>query len=163
MGQEWGATSPFLYFTDMSEEIGILIAEGRRRDFLSANFARDENDLTRMSHPQEVGTFIRSKLDWDEIAEQDHARLLRLYRDGLKLRRELFGAVNPPRDQWTVEKRDNGVVINYRLENRSVAVFLHLDREAFPPPEGRVLLQSNAEIYAGPQVAAGPQTFVVEI
>ncbi|MEI9898440.1 MAG: hypothetical protein WDN28_32425 [Chthoniobacter sp.] len=31
MGQEWGASSPFLYFTDHHHELGKLVAEGRRR------------------------------------------------------------------------------------------------------------------------------------
>jgi maltooligosyltrehalose trehalohydrolase len=163
MGQEWGATSPFLYFTDMSEETGILIAEGRRKEFLASNFAKDENELTRMSHPQEVGTFIHSKLDWDEIAREEHQRLLRLYRDGLKLRRELFGAANPPRDQWTVEQQgDSGVVISYRLEGRTVHVGLSLDAAPVHPPGNKVLLRSNAETYAGPNTKPGPETVVTE-
>lgn len=33
MGQEWGATSPFLYFWDHNEQLGPLITEGRRREF----------------------------------------------------------------------------------------------------------------------------------
>jgi maltooligosyltrehalose trehalohydrolase len=163
MGQEWGATAPFLYFTDMSEETGILIAEGRRKEFLASNFAKDENELTRMSHPQEVGTFIRSKLDWDEIGREEHQRLLRLYRDGLKLRRELFGAANPPRDRWTVEQQGEcGVVVSYRLEGRTVHVGMSLDATPIRPPGNKVLLRSNAETYAGPDAKAGPETVVTE-
>ena len=162
MGQEWGATSPFLYFTDMSEELGILIAEGRRKDFLSSNFAKDENELTKMSHPQEVNTFVRSKLDWSEIEQPNHERLLRLYRDGLKLRRELFGTTNPPRDQWTVENHGNGLIIRYQLGKRNVTVILNLAREKAALPEGKVLLRSNAETYTGENVAPGPETIVIE-
>jgi maltooligosyltrehalose trehalohydrolase len=162
MGQEWGATAPFLYFTDMSEELGILVAEGRRKDFLSSNFAKDENELTKMSHPQEVNTFVRSKLDWMEIEEQDHRRLLQLYRDGLKLRREFFGATNPPRACWTVEKWGEGVLIRYRLEQRKFTVYLNLERKKATLPAGKILLRSNDEAYAGSQVAPGPETFVIE-
>jgi maltooligosyltrehalose trehalohydrolase len=162
MGQEWGATAPFLYFTDMSEETGILIAEGRRKEFLASNFAKDEGDLARMSHPQEVGTFVRSKLNWEEVNEEKHQRLLRLYRDGLKLRRELFGPRNPPRDTWTVDKHGNGVVIRYQLQGRAVSVFLNLDSKEMTPPAGKVILRSNAEIYAGPESKPAPETVVTE-
>jgi maltooligosyltrehalose trehalohydrolase len=33
MGQEWAATTPFLYFTDHPEELGRLVTEGRRNEF----------------------------------------------------------------------------------------------------------------------------------
>jgi maltooligosyltrehalose trehalohydrolase len=160
MGQEWGTSSPFLYFTDMSEELGILIAEGRRRDFLSSNFAKDENELTKMSHPQMIDTFLRSKLDWSELEEDEHQRLYRLYRDGLKLRRKLFGATNPPRDRWTVEKNgEKGVVIHYRLEGGNASVYLNLD-ERISASEGEVIMRSNSEEYAGKSVS-GPEVVVI--
>ncbi len=161
MGQEWGSSSPFLYFTDMSEELGILIAEGRRRDFLISNFAKDENELTKMSHPQEFATFQRSKLDWAELEEEEHQRMYRLYRDGLRLRREWFGAGNPPRDRWTVEKEgDDRVVIRYRLERGAISVWLHLRGEKNFPP-GSILMHSNAKEYSGAADPGGIETFVV--
>jgi maltooligosyltrehalose trehalohydrolase len=163
MGQEWGATSPFLYFTDMSEELGILIAEGRRRDFLSSNFAKDENELTKMSHPQEIGTFLRSKLHWSEIEQNDHHRLLRLYRDALKWRRELFPEGNPPRDQWKVEVHGASVVIRYHLPKRSFSLCLNLDAKQPPPAlEGAVLMRSNAESYSGQSSVEGIEAVLRE-
>ena len=33
MGQEWTASTPFLYFTDHNEALGRLVTEGRRREF----------------------------------------------------------------------------------------------------------------------------------
>jgi maltooligosyltrehalose trehalohydrolase len=163
MGQEWGATSPFLYFTDMSEELGIVIAEGRRKDFLSSNFAKDENELTKMSHPQEMDTFLRSKLDWEEIKEVEHARLWQLYRDGLKLRRELFGKTNPPRDQWKIEEIPAGVIIHYQLPKRNVSVHLNLEAgEMNMPPDAKIILRSSADSYSGPESKTGPETMVFE-
>ena len=37
MGQEWAASSPFLFFTDHDAELGPLITAGRRKDY--AHFA----------------------------------------------------------------------------------------------------------------------------
>jgi maltooligosyltrehalose trehalohydrolase len=163
MGQEWGAATPFLYFTDMSEELGILIAEGRRRDFLASNFAENEDDLARMSHPQDLATFRRSKLNWAELDETDHRRLHRLYRDALKLRRELFGRTNPGRDQWQVERTKAGLAVHYHLGPRNVSVHFNLDPvESILPPGATLLLRSNAEKYAGAPPAKGPETFIVE-
>jgi maltooligosyltrehalose trehalohydrolase len=141
----------------------MLIAEGRRKEFLASNFAKDQDELNKMSHPQEVGTFVRSKLDWSEINREEHQRLLRLYRDGLKLRRELFGASNPPHDLWTVETQGkSGVVISYRLEGRTVHVGLSLDATPVRPPGHKILLRSNAEDYAGSEIKPGPETVVTE-
>ena len=148
MGQEWGATSPFLYFTDMSEELGVLIAEGRRRDFLNSNFARNENELTKASHPQNIDTFLRSKLDWSEMDEPEHQRLYRLYRDALKLRRGLFGWKNPPRDTWTIEAQGKSVILRYQFGYRTVSVCLHLDPNQRSQPEGRILMRSSGKTYA---------------
>jgi maltooligosyltrehalose trehalohydrolase len=160
MGQEWGSSSPFLYFTDMSEELGILIAEGRRRDFLASNFAKNESELAKMSHPQEIGTFQRSKLDWAEFEKREHQRLYRLYRDGLKLRRDWFEGKNPARDRWTVEKQgDDRVVIQYRLEKGNISVHLHL--RGGDPPDEPILMCSNAEDYSGLSSCQGIETFVV--
>src|SRR5262249_42030338 len=33
MGQEWAASTPFLYFTDHDEDLGKIVTEGRRREF----------------------------------------------------------------------------------------------------------------------------------
>ena len=162
MGQEWGTSSPFLYFTDMSEELGILIAEGRRRDFLSSNFARDENELTRMSHPQEINTFQRSKLDWAELSLPKHQRLYALYRDGLKLRHKFFGATNPPRDRWTVEKLENGVAIHYRLDAGEMSVYLELgNQKPELKPGASILMRSNAEAYSGKPSTDGIEAVAV--
>jgi maltooligosyltrehalose trehalohydrolase len=164
MGQEFGSSSPFLYFTDMSEELGILIAEGRRRDFLSSNFAKDENELTKMSHPQEVQTFQRSKIDWAELEDNEHRRLFRLYRDALKFRREWFGGRNPGRDCWTVEKHGKSSVgIHYRLEKGAIGVYLNFESGAPGQPKNApVLLRSNAEDYAGPAAPDSVETVVVK-
>ena len=160
MGQEWGASAPFLYFTDMSEELGVLVAEGRRKDFLSSNFA-NEDDLAKMSHPQEIASFHRSKLDWSELEAEEHQRLYRLYRDALRLRKELFGGKNPPRATWTVEKSGDGLLIQYRLQ-KNFSVHLHFYGAAPAiPVGGELLMRSNAETYSGHNHPGGIEAFVI--
>ncbi|WNG33052.1 malto-oligosyltrehalose trehalohydrolase [Archangium violaceum] len=82
MGQEWNASTPFLYFTDHNEELGRLVTEGRRKEF--ASFARFSGDT--VPDPQAVETFTRSKLDWSEAGRPEHAGVLALYRELLRLR-----------------------------------------------------------------------------
>jgi maltooligosyltrehalose trehalohydrolase len=82
MGQEWNASTPFLYFTDHNAELGRLVTEGRRKEF--AGFARFAG--SEVPDPQAPETFIRSKLDWSEAERPEHAGVLALYRELLRLR-----------------------------------------------------------------------------
>jgi maltooligosyltrehalose trehalohydrolase len=80
-GEEWGAKTPFLYFTDHENaELGRLVAEGRSKEFSSFSWQG------AVPNPQEVETFTRSKLDWSEMSQPPHAELLEWYRRLIRLR-----------------------------------------------------------------------------
>lgn len=82
-GEEWGASSPFQYFTSHTDvELGRAVAAGRRSEFGAFGWKRDE-----VPDPQDPATFERSKLDWGEIGEGEHAELLAWYADCIALRR----------------------------------------------------------------------------
>lgn len=87
MGQEWGVTTPFLYFTDHDEELGRLICEGRRREFAGFPEYSDPERQAQIPNPQARETFMASKLDWNEREAAPHAETLALYRAALQLRR----------------------------------------------------------------------------
>ncbi len=86
MGQEWAASSPFLYFTDHNPELGALVTEGRRKEFRHFAAFSDPHIRGQIPDPQAAETFLRSKLNWDERDEEPHSGVLRLYRDLLGLR-----------------------------------------------------------------------------
>jgi maltooligosyltrehalose trehalohydrolase len=81
-GEEWAASSPFLYFTDHEPELGKLVSEGRKKEFAAFGWNPEE-----IPDPQDEETFARSKLKWDEIAEPEHAGVLGWYRELIALRR----------------------------------------------------------------------------
>ncbi len=87
MGQEWAASSPFLYFTDHSPELGALVTEGRRKEFRHFPAFTDPNIRTRIPDPQATATFWASKLNWDEREREPYAGTIRLYRDLLRMRK----------------------------------------------------------------------------
>ncbi|MCI0379897.1 MAG: malto-oligosyltrehalose trehalohydrolase [Gemmataceae bacterium] len=87
MGQEWAASSPFLYFTDHHEELGRLVTQGRREEFRDFAAFSDPEMRERIPDPQATATFTASKLDWGERDEPAHASILRLYQALLRLRR----------------------------------------------------------------------------
>lgn len=91
MGEEWGASTPWQFFTSHPEaELGEATARGRK-----AEFARMGWDESLVPDPQDPATFARSKLDWDEREAPPHAAILGLYRDLLALRRDVPGFSDP--------------------------------------------------------------------
>lgn len=82
MGEEWGASTPFLYFTDHGAELGRAVSEGRRREFEAFGWRPED-----VPDPQDEATFARSKLDWSEPQRGNHAELLNWHRALVSLRR----------------------------------------------------------------------------
>ncbi|HEY3987905.1 MAG TPA: malto-oligosyltrehalose trehalohydrolase [Acidobacteriaceae bacterium] len=83
-GEEFAASTPFQYFTDFQDkELGRLVSEGRRREFVAFGWPPEE-----VPDPQAEETFLRSKLRWEERDEGAHAETLEWYRRLIAMRRE---------------------------------------------------------------------------
>lgn len=109
MGQEWSASTPFLYFTDHHEQLGPLVTEGRRREF--ADFAEFSDPAAReqIPDPQLEETFRRSKLNWDALHQSSHGEVLALYTECLRLRRVARAFRPDSREGWDVAALSFGV------------------------------------------------------
>jgi maltooligosyltrehalose trehalohydrolase len=82
-GEEFGASTPFLYFSNHQEpDLARAVSEGRRKEFTA--FGWNAADIP---DPQEAETFLRSKLDWTEPEGEPHASLLAWHRQLIDLRR----------------------------------------------------------------------------
>ena len=86
MGQEFAASTPFLYFTDHHEELGRHVTAGRRHEFRHFSAFADPERREAIPDPQAEHTFLASKLSWTEADAPDHASGLRLYQSLLALR-----------------------------------------------------------------------------
>jgi maltooligosyltrehalose trehalohydrolase len=82
MGEEWAASTPWLFFTDHDDELGVLVRDGRRAEFASHGWKGEE-----VPDPQARATRDRSVLRWDERRRPPHDRMLAWYRRLLALRR----------------------------------------------------------------------------
>jgi maltooligosyltrehalose trehalohydrolase len=83
MGEEWGAATPWQFFTDFGEpELARAVRSGRQEEFAEHGWTADE-----VPDPQSSSTRGGSVLDWAEPEEAGHARLLDWYRSLIRLRR----------------------------------------------------------------------------
>ena len=87
MGQEFGASTPFQYFTDHNPELGRLVTEGRRREFRAFSAFTDPAAREKIPDPQSMSTFVASKLQLGESTVAPGSDLLALYQGLLSLRR----------------------------------------------------------------------------
>ena len=97
-GEEWAASSPFLYFTDHQDrDLAQAVRDGRRKEF--AGFGWDPEQIP---DPQAAETFNRSKLDWAEREREPHATLLQWYRQLIRLRRSNLALLDGELDRVRV-------------------------------------------------------------
>jgi maltooligosyltrehalose trehalohydrolase len=101
MGQEWGCSSPFNYFTDHEPQLGHNVTEGRRKEFEQFSAFRDPQSRRKIPDPQADQTFFKSKLTWQDLDNPEHVRLLSLYHDLIRFRRTKL--TERRRGTWQVE------------------------------------------------------------
>lgn len=113
MGQEWGASTPFQFFTDHDAELGALVTEGRRREFAHFAAFADPAQRATIPDPQARATFERSKLRWDEREAEPHATILDLYRALLAFRRD-DSLMRVPQERAGIEAESHGELLAVR-------------------------------------------------
>ena len=138
-GEEWGASTPFLYFTDHDDpELGTAVTEGRRREFAAFGW-----DPAEVPDPQDPETFYRSKLDWDERARAPHAELLDWHTRLIALRRSTPELRDGRFDRVQVDVDEDARWLV--LTHGPVTVACNLGDKAakVPIPPGQVVLSSD--------------------
>ncbi|MDO8120441.1 malto-oligosyltrehalose trehalohydrolase [Isoptericola sp. b490] len=167
MGEEWGARTPFQYFTDHAEpELVEGIRRGRTEEFAGHGWAELYGGPPDVPDPQSLETVHASRLDWTEPDRAEHARLLRWYRTLTGLRRhepelasgdlDATRAVPAPDDAWVV------------LHRGDLRVVLHVGEGAAEIPVGGEPAQLLAawepvEMRPGAVSLPGPGAAVVRV
>lgn len=152
-GEEWAASAPFQYFTDHRDpELGRAVSEGRRRE-------HPMEDGAEVPDPQASSTFLRSRLDWSELAREPHRSVLSWYQELIALRRrepdlssgdrQLVRASFDEEARWLVVRRGRfSIAANLSERGQDVP----LDRA------GSVVLASAGPVVAGPGGTAASAT-----
>jgi maltooligosyltrehalose trehalohydrolase len=128
-GEEWNASSPFLYFTDHQDSaLAESVRKGRRAEFVSV-----VADVSEIPDPQASQTFERSKLIWEEREREGHREILEWYRRLIALRRRTPDIQNGRLDvdavkfdeavRWLrVNRGESVVVCNFSSSPRRVPI-----------------------------------------
>lgn len=109
-GEEWAASSPFLYFCDHDDpDTNQAVRQGRQKEFAAFGW-----DPETIPDPQAEETFHRSGLDWEELSRPPHRELLDWYRTLIALRSR------------TPALRDGrmGTICTHRQENSDIVNIL---------------------------------------
>jgi maltooligosyltrehalose trehalohydrolase len=144
-GEEWGASTPFLYFTDHQDaELGRLVAEGRSKEFSAFRWAG------AVPNPQDLSTFERSKLDWSELSQPRHVELFEWYRKLIRVKSDRpemprESRIDAPAPRVNFDEAaewltfvHNGVFVAWNGSSRS-------QRVAVPGGEWKLVMRSDME------------------
>jgi maltooligosyltrehalose trehalohydrolase len=126
-GEEWGASTPFQYFTDHRDpSLAGAVSQGRRSEFAAFGWSPED-----VPDPQDPETWRRSVLRWDEVEKEPHAGLLAWYRDLIRLRRSQPVLTDGALNNVHVEAGDDylvmvrfpiGVMCNLSSQSKTIPV-----------------------------------------
>ena len=156
MGEEWGASTPFQFFSSHPEpELARATAEGRKKEFADHGWDADE-----IPDPQDPQTFQRSKLDWNELDTGEHARLLRIYQALIALRRGQTDLADPWLDHLTVDYDEDNRWIVVRRGRTAIACNLGAE-ETTVPFAGELVLCSDPPDIDDTSTRLRPYSFAI--
>jgi maltooligosyltrehalose trehalohydrolase len=156
MGEEWGSSSPFQFFTSHPEpDLARATAEGRKREFAEHGWDADE-----IPDPQDPATYERSKLNWQEVQEGEHGRLHRVYRQLISLRHNEPDLADPWLDDMRVDFDEERQWIV--MERGTLAIAANLGTEAVDiPVTGDVVLAWEDPVVGTRSTTLAGRTFAI--
>ena len=155
-GEEWAASTPFLYFTDHTDEkLARAVKRGRQREYPSLN--------KKIPDPQAQKTFENSILKWDEIKNDQHRQMLGWYKQLIKLRKKFLKRLREQTPEFKQIKKDL-----YFFRNGQIIIFANTGNSKrkinLQTPElknGKILLQNNNNFGLGNEIVVGADNITI--
>ncbi|GAB2803114.1 malto-oligosyltrehalose trehalohydrolase [Halomonas shantousis] len=123
MGEEWGSTRPFLFFTEHHDELADAVREGRRSEFADFSAFRDEATRQKIPDPNALQTFEDSVPDFARREQAPHDAWLSRYQTLLALRHgEIVPRLDGSAALGAEALGDKAVVARWRMNDDSQLV-----------------------------------------
>jgi maltooligosyltrehalose trehalohydrolase len=141
MGEEWGETRPFLFFTDFEGELAAAVRTGRRREFSA--FLREDQQIP---DPNDISSFESSKLNWAATTHEPHSRVLSYIRHLLRVRQRhlvpLFAGMRESCGK-VLASENGSLAVDWVVDNTTLSLRanLTLAMQPYPPAKGTVVFQ----------------------
>ncbi|EKP26854.1 Malto-oligosyltrehalose trehalohydrolase [Klebsiella michiganensis] len=133
MGEEFGESNPFLFFTDFQGSLAKAVREGRAKEF--AGHAGHDKPVP---DPNDPLTFIRSKLDWQKAASEEGKSWLRFTRNLILLRHRYIvpllaegGGV----EGKILHTEPQALAVSWQFAGGTLSVALNIGEEPLALPE----------------------------
>jgi len=127
MGEEYGETAPFQYFTSHGDpELVEAVRRGRREEFAAFGWEAEK----AVPDPQDESTFLRSKPDHSRKSEEPHRTLLRLYQNLIRTRREYDLGDSAPRS--VREIGDSALLVLRQAERSQQLMIFNFGKSPMP-------------------------------
>ena len=151
MGEEFGETRPFLFFTDFHGDLAKAVREGRRKEFEGhAGHGHGEEEIP---DPNASTTFTDCKLDWARRESTEGREWMELTKQLLALRREtIVPLIRTARKAGgRVLKAEEGLVAvrwDFPDGHWGMAINLGTDPRAIPELPGDAIFRSPPDAVA---------------
>jgi maltooligosyltrehalose trehalohydrolase len=160
MGEEWGAATPWMFFTSFpDQELAAAVRDGRRGEFESHGWAAED-----VPDPQDPTTFEQSRLDWAELDKEPHLELFEWYRQLISLRRQRWQLSDARLDRVKCDyDEDKRWFVLYR-EGLAVAANLADERQAVPlsgAPSGVQLASAGRFVFGPGMIELEPESVAI--
>jgi malto-oligosyltrehalose trehalohydrolase len=147
MGEEFNASTPFLYWCDFGPELAAAVARGRREEFAGFERFTSPDALQSIPDPTDPASFAASKLRWEEARGSNE--WLDLYRRLLLLRHQYLTshlARQTPSGSFTVDD-ERLLAVDWTLGDEAAlhlrANFGDAPSPLMQRPRGQVLFESE--------------------
>jgi maltooligosyltrehalose trehalohydrolase len=165
MGEEFAASTPFLFFCDFAPHLAQSVANGRRQEFKRFAAFADDAAVARIPDPNAESSFTASKLNWQERHVSPHRERLDFIRELLALRRRYLAPQLHGRMRAGKFSVVNDVLrVEWRLpDDKTWCLMAHFGKQAVyaPLPEaGTSVFSMGAAAAAAPQARFEPGAVV---
>ena len=149
MGDEWQASSPFLYFVDFVDDAALsnAVRKGRRNEFLRLKAFANAEAGAQIPDPTVMDTFARSRLDWSECRSPAHAHVYDECKELLSLRaKEIVPLLSKRFDGSSQEQRNDIIDVIWHFEGERLRLILNLSQQTTHVSAGddaRIIWQSK--------------------